>query len=109
MTLEAIMQLHQNRFVVVTPEKRNEVSHFVEDFRVLHVQKDYNVALEQQAHYIELGYPYAVIIDAYKGREEDVMPPPKVAEFWRCYFGIQEYSTGGDENGSDGDGGEQIF
>ena len=80
---------HPNRFVVVCPAKRKKGTNFVSSWKVLNVQYSLEKAEELQKFYKNEGLSGVVIIDT-GNREDNNLPPAKVAEFLRVYFGTEQ-------------------
>lgn len=87
MKYKTICTLHPNRYVVVVPKSRNKQG-FVGSWKVLNVQHQLEKAEELQAFYRSEGLNGVVLIDT-GNREDNNLPPNKVAEFFRVYFGME--------------------
>lgn len=79
---------HPNRFVVACANKRNKHTGFVSSWKVLNVQYQLEKAEELQEFYKSEGLSGVVIIDT-GNCEDNNLPPAKVAEFFRVFFGMQ--------------------
>lgn len=82
-----ICMKHPNRFVVIVPKHRNKRG-FVSSWKVLNVQHQLEKAVELQDFYKNEGLTGVVIIDTGNS-EDNNLPPNKVAEFFRVYFGME--------------------
>lgn len=83
-----ICMKHPNRFVAVCPAKRWKKTNFVSSWKVLNVQHQLEKAEELQELYKNEGLSGVVIIDT-GNCEDNKLPPAKVAEFFRVYFGME--------------------
>lgn len=83
-----ICMKHPNRFVVVCPAKRRKKTNFVSSWKALNVQHQLEKAEKLQEFYKNEGLSGVVIIDT-GNCEDNNLPPAKVAEFFRVYFGME--------------------
>lgn len=88
MKYRSICKKHPNRFVVVCAGRRNKRTNFVSSWKVLNVQPILEKALELQDFYKNEGLAGVAIIDTGNS-EDNGLPPEKVAEFFRIYFGTE--------------------
>lgn len=88
MKYSTICILHPNRFIVVCPAKRHKRTNFVTSWKVLNVQHYLAKAKELQKFYRNEGLDGVVIADTGNG-EDNSLPPNKVAEFFRVFFGME--------------------
>jgi hypothetical protein len=84
MGIDAIYKKHPNRYVLVTPIKRNDKNGFVEDWQIINTHLRLDIAENLQEYYMMKGIK-CVIIDT---SEKANLPPSKVAQFFRVYFGM---------------------
>lgn len=82
-----ICRIHRSRYVVVVPKRRDKRG-FVCSWKVLNVQHQLEKAEELQEYYRNEGLSGVVIIDTGNS-EDNNLPPNKVAEFFRVFFGTE--------------------
>ena len=88
MNYKKICTKYPNRFVVACAGKRNKRTNFVQTWKVLNVQSSLAKVEELQEYYKNEGLSGVVIIDTGNG-EDNNLPPNKVAEFFRVYYGME--------------------
>lgn len=88
MNYKKICTKYPNRFVVACAGKRGKKTGFVSSWKVLNVQSSLAKAEELQEYYKNEGLSGVVIIDTGNG-EDNNLPPNKVAEFFRVYYGME--------------------
>ena len=88
MNYRKICTKYHNRYVVACADKRNKRTNFVSSWKVLNVQCSLAKAEELQEYYKNEGLVGVVIIDTGSG-EDNNLPPNKVAEFFRVYYGME--------------------
>lgn len=84
MNYKKICTKYPNRFVVACAGKRSKKTGFVSSWKVLNVQSILERAIELQEYYKSEGLAGVVIIDT-----DSKLPPNKVAEFFRVYYGME--------------------
>lgn len=88
MNYKKICTKYPNRYLVACVGKRNKRTNFVSSWKVLNVQSSLAKAEELQEYYKNEGLSGVVIIDTGNG-EDNNLPPNKVAEFFRVYYGME--------------------
>ena len=87
MRYKTICTIHPNRFIVAIPKRQNKRG-FVCSWKVLNVQHRFEKAEELQDYYKNEGLSEVVILDTGNS-EDNSLPPNKVAEFYRVFFGME--------------------
>jgi hypothetical protein len=84
MSFDEIGKLHPNRYVLAVPLKRNDTTGFVEDWQIVNTHLRLDRAEDLQEYYMMKGIKCAIVDTSKKAN----LPPNKVAQFFRVYFGM---------------------
>lgn len=83
-----ICKKHPNKYVVICVHKRSKKTGFVSSWKVLNTHYHLEKAVELQEFYKNEGISGVVLINTSDAKNSE-LPPNKVAEFYRVYFGME--------------------